>query len=324
MTKMLEKPREIEGFFDLAFYTPLGGGVARLLRPTPMTPNQVSWLSAAVAGLAALAYSTPTLAGAVTASVLLLTSGILDSADGQLARATGRTSELGVTLDGFCDSLSFGLIYLAAAIGFVDRGGPVIVIVPLMVAAGWSHSVQSSLVDYERQVFIHIISGDGRVAREDPVRLRGAQAAALAAGEGRWPQLLHRLRLAYCARQRRWLASTADLLALHERSEMPGSLRRAFADHYRETMRGPLRAWAVLAPNTHTAGVLLAGLSPFLFDHATATRWGLASVFIFDLALNAPMAGLLLMQRRLDRGLKSWIDARAEGVELTSSKEIAA
>ena len=65
--------------------------------------------------------------------------------------ATGRTSELGETLDGFCDSLSFGLVYAAAALSFVVHGhGSAPLIVLLGLVAAFSHSLQSSLVDLER------------------------------------------------------------------------------------------------------------------------------------------------------------------------------
>ena len=110
------KPVEVEGVFDRHFYTPLGGKLASALSRTRLTPNHVSWLSVVPAAGAAAAYLIPSPASALAASALFLLSGILDSADGQLARATERTSELGETLDGFCDTLSFGFVYLAAAI----------------------------------------------------------------------------------------------------------------------------------------------------------------------------------------------------------------
>src|SRR5436305_4503002 len=92
------KPAEVEGYFDRNFYTPLGGWIARRLSRTKLTPNQVSWLSVGAAAAAAAAYLFPSLTGALAGSALFLLSGVLDSADGQLARATGRTSELGETL----------------------------------------------------------------------------------------------------------------------------------------------------------------------------------------------------------------------------------
>ncbi|MEA3003455.1 MAG: hypothetical protein QOH81_2243 [Sphingomonadales bacterium] len=304
------KPEEVEGFFDRNFYTPLGGWVAARLSRTRLTPDHVSWLSVAAAALAAAAYLVPSLAGALAATGLFLASGVLDSADGQLARATGRTSELGETLDGFCDTLSFGLVYLAAAILFVRDGGSPALVVAIGFLAGLSHSIQSSLVDFERQLFIHFVTGRGRVLREDPALLRCEQRAAKARGEGRWPQALRAMRLGYCGRQRRWLAGSVALLDLHRRRVAPFPDRqRWFATLYRRHMGGMLKLWTLLAPNSHTFGVLACGLAPFLMPDLPALRWGLPLVFAFDLALNLPLALLILLQRRTDGILAGEIEA---------------
>ena len=297
------KPVEVEGFFDRNFYTPVGGALTRALARTPLTPNDVSWLSVAAALAAAIAYFQPSLRGAVTGSALLLLSGVLDSADGQLARATGRTSELGETLDGFCDSLSFGLIYAAAALSFVVHAhGSAPLIVILGLVAAFSHSLQSSLVDLERQLVIHYVTGRGRVLREDQDTLRRELEEGRAAGEGWWPQLLRETRMSYCGRQRAWLQSSVELLELHQRCVAPFPDRvRWFADLYRGEMRPMLRGWSILAPNSHTLGVLAAGLIPFAFAGSGAARMGLALVFLFDIALNFTVPFLLAAQSRIDR-----------------------
>ena len=315
MTGARGKPVEIEGFFDLRFYTPLGGVVARRLARTTVTPDQVSWASVAVAGAAAVAYGVQTLPTALIGSALLLASGILDSTDGQLARATGRTSEFGETLDGLCDTLSFGLIYLVAAVGFVGRGGSPWLAVALFAAAGWSHSVQSSLVDFERQVFAHIVHGSTRIAREEPATLAADRDRARAAGEGWGARLLRSMRIAYCRRQRQWLASTAALLTDWRAAGLSDAERRLFAGRYRDAMRPLLKAWTVLAPNSHTLGILLAGLLPFLIADPVVARWGLALAFGFDLLLNVPMLALIVAQRRVDARLRMTLtgDERTAG-----------
>jgi hypothetical protein len=308
------KPPEVEGFFDRHFYSPLGFRLASAFSRTAFTPNQLSWLSVAPAAGAAAAYLVSSLASALAASALFLLSGVLDSADGQLARATNRTSELGATLDGFCDTLSFALIYLAAAAIFVRCGGSLPLIALVMVLAGVSHSVQSSLVDFERQLFIHFVTSRGRVLRDHPDMLLDEQSAARASGEGWWPQALRSMRRTYCARQRRWLASSVALLELHCRSVEPFPERhRWFAERYRRRMTPLLKGWTVLAPNSHTMGVLVCGLSPFLAPHLAAARWGLPLVFGFDLALNLALAPLIFLQRRADHALARDIETMANG-----------
>lgn len=307
------KPPEVEGVFDRHFYTPLGGKLATVLSRTRLTPNHVSWLSVVPAAGAAAAYLLiPTLAGALAASALFLLSGILDSADGQLARATKRTSELGETLDGFCDTLSFGLVYLAAAIIVVREGRSLAVAASVMLLAGLSHSIQSSLVDFERQLFIHFVTGRGRVLREQPDLLRIEQGAARARGEGWWPQALRAMRRSYCGRQRRWLASSVSLLELHQQSVEPYPERRQwFAQRYHQRMGGLLKAWTVFAPNSHTMAVLLCGLAPFLAPNLPGAHWGLSLVFAFDLLLILALAPLVLIQARKDGALALEIEGFA-------------
>ena len=298
------KPPDVEGFFDRRFYSPLGATVASGLSRTALTPNHVSWLSVAAAAAAAAVYLIPTLAAALAASALFLLSGVLDSADGQLARATQRTSELGETLDGFCDTLSFGLVYLAAGVIFVRQGGSPQLVAIIMILAGVSHSVQSSLVDFERQLFIHFTTGRGRVVREDPDILASDRRARKAAGEGWWPQALRGMRQSYCARQRRWLASSVALLEAHRRCVAPfPERRRWFTARYRRMTGTMLKRWTVLAPNSHTLGILACGLVPFVMPGTPGLRWGLPLVFAFQLVLNLAMAPLIVLQSRLDWAL---------------------
>ncbi|HTK33923.1 MAG TPA: CDP-alcohol phosphatidyltransferase family protein [Caulobacteraceae bacterium] len=308
------KPAEVEGFFDTHFYTPLGGVLTRVLALTPLTPNDVSWLSVAAALAAALAYFQPTLQGALIGSALLLFSGVLDSADGQLARATGRTSELGETLDGFCDSLSFGLIYAAAALSFViHERGSVPLIAILALTAAFSHSLQSSLVDFERQLLIHYLTGRGRVLREDGETLKRDLVEGRARGEGWWPQLLRRVRMDYCGRQRRWLRGSVDLLELHQSHIAPFPDRAAwFADRYRDEVRPLMRWWTILAPNSHTLGILVCGFIPFVLAGTGIARMGLTLVFLFDIGLNFTVPFLLTAQAHIDRQMAEAIAALDE------------
>jgi hypothetical protein len=305
------KPVEIEGFFDRHFYTPVGGLLTRALSRTPLLPNDVSWLSCAAALAAAIAYFHPSVLAAATGAALFVLSGLLDSADGQLARATGRVSEMGETLDGFCDSLSFGLVYAAAALSFVIHGrgsAPLILIIGL--TAAFSHSLQSSLVDFERQLLAHYVAGRDRVLRENPETLRRQQESARALGEGWWAQLLRRIRIAYCGRQRAWLPASVELLALHESRVAPFPDRAArFAERYREEMRPILRWWTILAPNSHTLAVLVCGFAPFALAGTGAARMGLALVFLYDVALNFAVPFLLSAQARVDRRMARAIAA---------------
>lgn len=74
--------------------------LARLLAPTPVTPNQVSVISLLVAlgALAAFALGQP-----IAAGLLIQTSSVVDGVDGDLARRQGRVSRFGAVFDAVLD-----------------------------------------------------------------------------------------------------------------------------------------------------------------------------------------------------------------------------
>lgn len=95
--------------------------IVRPLTRTSVTPNQVTTVRI-VAGIAAamsLAYGGPE--WPTYGAVLFILSMLLDRADGDLARLTGRTSPGGHTYDLFADAFCNALIFVGLGIGL--RGG---------------------------------------------------------------------------------------------------------------------------------------------------------------------------------------------------------
>lgn len=94
---------------------PIAGLLVRVLYPTPVTPNVVT-VAATLSGLVAAAFYAPggttgTLAGAI----FLWVKDLLDSADGQLARAKGMYSRAGRFLDSVGDLLVNASVFAAIA-----------------------------------------------------------------------------------------------------------------------------------------------------------------------------------------------------------------
>src|SRR3954469_4377537 len=114
------KSAEIEELSDVYFFRPLGFLVARAAQAIGLTPIGVTLVGTiiGVAGGALLYDERLGLLG----FALLIVHGIVDSADGQLARLTGRTSELGHILDGVSGYATHIAIYLAIAAGLMHRG----------------------------------------------------------------------------------------------------------------------------------------------------------------------------------------------------------
>jgi phosphatidylglycerophosphate synthase len=82
---------------------PAAGIVVRLLYNTPATPNQVTLLSAASGLIAAFLFFKGGREGLFAAGLFIALKDILDSADGQLARAKSMCSRYGRFLDSIVD-----------------------------------------------------------------------------------------------------------------------------------------------------------------------------------------------------------------------------
>jgi len=91
--------------------------VVYALRGTRITPNQLTFLSAAVcAGAAALLVLLPGWGALVTAILIVELSFVLDCADGQLARLRGVASPVGHLLDFLMDELKAMLLMACIAV----------------------------------------------------------------------------------------------------------------------------------------------------------------------------------------------------------------
>ncbi len=294
----MAKPRAIEEVGDIYLIRPLGFLITQVLRHTQVTPTMVSFLSV-LAGwwTAGLYYQSNRIGGDVSLALLaiitFLLHSALDSADGQLARVTGRSSPLGRIVDGFCDSLSFLSIYVAIVISTWERSPDHGFTVALLaLAATYTHSLQSSLTEYQRTLYLLCVHGKRDIIESDP-QLVGR--AARAEG-GLFPRILHSLHIQYYRQQRTFLPSTArlekcvvDFLEKH-----PGQSREAAA-LYERYQRPTMRGWALLAPNSHKLGIIISAFLP-VYEGSFWGGLGMGWYLVYDLGLNAVMVWLIRRQ----------------------------
>jgi phosphatidylglycerophosphate synthase len=103
---------------------PPAAAVVWLLRSTPVTPNQVTFLSLAVfAGAAAILIAWRTWAGLAVAAAVVQLSYVLDCVDGQLARVKSMASPVGALLDFLMDELKAFLLVGAATVRMWAQAG---------------------------------------------------------------------------------------------------------------------------------------------------------------------------------------------------------
>lgn len=157
-----KRPRELQDPLNHYLYHPLAWQLARVLAKTPLTPNMVSVFGGLMVVLAAVSYaglSYPL--SAALGLALHMSWHVIDGADGDLARMTGRASPIGEMVDGLSDYLSHIVLYLImgwvlshgadAAAGWKGWA--------LIVFAGVSHAVQSNHVEVQRRQYQYWVYG---------------------------------------------------------------------------------------------------------------------------------------------------------------------
>ena len=125
LEKMNKVPREAQ-FFDVnGLWYFFNGWLVRILYPTPITPNQITFLSLVLGLLSAGLYVSGKPGALVWGAVFLYGKVILDNVDGNLARARGASSRFGRFLDSLADFLVTVLVYIGATFYLVQETGDI-------------------------------------------------------------------------------------------------------------------------------------------------------------------------------------------------------
>ncbi len=241
------KPRELEDLLNRRLFHPISRRLAVLLSYTFVSPNMVSVSGALLVIAAGILYSFFGGAWAIAlAFTLHMLWHVVDGADGDLARLTGKASPIGEMVDGMCDYLSHALIYLFLAIHLAEWIG--LWAYALGWASGLSRVAQANHAESQRRTYLWRAYGvpwirQARAESDSPLRRR---------------TLLTRIGDAYL-----WLADqlspASPILdrAAEEAARDPAQ-RARFTRLCRKAFRTPLHLQALLGANPRT---LLLGLS---------------------------------------------------------------
>ena len=149
------KPREVQGVLNHYLYHPAARRLAAMLAHTPITPNAVSVFGAAMVVTAGLLYTqVGTMPAILLGFALHLGWHVVDGADGDLARMTGRASPIGELVDGLCDYGGHIVLYVLLAASMDDTLGAWAWAWALAVAAGLSRAVQSIYAESQRRTYL--------------------------------------------------------------------------------------------------------------------------------------------------------------------------
>lgn len=147
------KPREAQGWSNAVLFHPAARRLAGWLAETPVTPNMVSVFGAAMVVAAGMLYALVGTTAAILAGFAIhLAWHVVDGADGDLARLTGRASPLGEVVDGLCDYGGHVVLYVLLAVSLMPLLGWGAW--ALAVAAGASRIVQSVYAESQRRTYL--------------------------------------------------------------------------------------------------------------------------------------------------------------------------
>lgn len=161
------KSEDTEEWLDVHFTRPIGLAFALMWEKLGVHPNAITILSIFLGVGSGWMFHYDDFMSNVWGVVLLMFANFCDSTDGQLARLTGKKTLVGRVLDGFSGDVWFFAIYLAIVVRLWNEPIPffegekwdIFIFLICLYAGVFSHSPQSSLADYYRQIHLYFLLG---------------------------------------------------------------------------------------------------------------------------------------------------------------------
>ena len=151
------KSLDTEEFIDIHFYRPIGYRWALFFNKLGVSPNAITVASIFIGIAAGVCFYFQSLTINVIGMLLLVWANSYDSADGQLARMTGKKTPLGRILDGAAGDCWFIAIYAAICLRLTPEWGIWIWI--FAAITGFFHSKQAAMADYYRNIHLLFLKG---------------------------------------------------------------------------------------------------------------------------------------------------------------------
>jgi hypothetical protein len=277
----LVKSSEVEDPVNRYLHRPLAYLFARLVFPTPITPNMITFSTVILGFLAGCAFIYGTQAAMVAGGVSLWAAAILDGADGILARAKKQQSEFGRALDGAADALvAVFTVFPAFYHIWVTHRDPYHLF--LMVPALGLTIVHLATYDFYKESFMMATrpgsGGEGNDADHIEATVRAAET------KGPIVRMAMRYALIPHLRRQKWIVNLLDPEAWHLSQLLRAGVD---ADTYKSENLWPMRIWALisLAPHSYLMAICA------MFNHLEVY------LYIRVFAMNALFAAAIAWQR---------------------------
>jgi phosphatidylglycerophosphate synthase len=281
------KSFDTEEKLDLFFYRPLGFLIAKACLNSPITPTAltiVGLLLGLVSGF--FFYHNETNQSLAAASILFILAGVFDSSDGQLARMGGKSTKLGLILDGICDNFVFASAYLGSVLTLIPIWGWKIW--PVAVFAGFCHSLQSSMLDFYNREYLYFGAGKAKAdywnETIEEAELEKSKARGI-------EKLLVGSRFSWVWQQNK-LTTRNSKMRLAWKNIVNSNRCEEFQAIYRDHNRSFLRLWRLMGANFHTIMIII-----FVF----LRRFDLYLILVDIILLNICLILLSFAQKRIDQ-----------------------
>ena len=294
--------KSIKGFdteekLDLYFYRPFGFLFAKIALHTGISPTQLT-IAGMLLGVSSGYFfiQNENSQALAIGSILFIIAGVLDSADGQLARMGGKSTRIGIVLDGLCDNLVFATVYISSTLTIVPQWGWKIW--PIAVFAGVCHSLQSSILDFYNREYLYFGYGktDGGYWNDTLEEATRDRANA----NTREEKFFWSLRFSWVWQQNKFCGRKLSD-RLYWKTLVLGKNSEAFQAEYRNQNRTILRFWRLMGPNFHTILILI-----FVF----LRRFDLYLILADIILLTCALLILRSVQQHKDSALMLLLEAR--------------
>lgn len=192
------KSQDTEEWLDINFTRPLGLLWARFFNHFDIHPNVVTILSIILGVAAGVMFYFPDFTHTIIGILLLVWANLYDSADGQLARMTGKKTRWGRILDGFAGDVWFFTIYAAICLRLQGQNIPGTEVewgLWIWLIAAFSglvcHGKQCQLADYYRNIHLYFIKGEQGSELDNFAKLRQELKQLSWRKDGMWMVFLY-------------------------------------------------------------------------------------------------------------------------------------
>jgi phosphatidylglycerophosphate synthase len=174
------KSLDVEEPVDVYVHRPLAYLLARALLPTPVSPNLVTLASMGIGVYAAVLIVSSVPHHFQWAALCAFLSTVFDCADGQLARMRKTSSVIGRMLDGTADVIVTAAILIGGGyyicLKYGSSPGLVVACIAFTLVAGVATSVQTTLFDHYKTVFMKMAVPGFKEAESYPEARRRFEA----------------------------------------------------------------------------------------------------------------------------------------------------